>query len=203
MATRDRHPRRGVGYENPGTIRGLWRRHVKGSRATGSGSVTRAAAAGAAGGIAGTVAMSMVMLPAGWLGLMGEQPPRRVVDAAARRTPPPTTPHDDDRDVAASLLHLAIGAGAGAAFGLARRGMARGLGFLPRPALGGVVFGLGLWALNYLALAPSLDILPPPDEDRPGRPPVMVLAHLVFGATCGIVVDRLATGPRRSRRFRV
>ncbi len=169
-------------------------------------------AAGAAGGLVGTVAMSAVMLSAGWLGLMGAQPPRRVVDAASNRT---RRGHGDDtgssgddersreaqasgegggdgaRDVAASLLHLAVGTAAGGVLGVVRDGAARSGVRLP-PAASGAAFGLALWAVNYAAIAPALDILPPPHEDRGGRPPSMIIAHLVFGITSGVVADRLA-----------
>ena len=150
--------------------------------------------AGAAGGTVATLAMSVLMLAGGALGLMGTQPPRRVVDKVADEvTPGPTDPgatDPDARDAAASMLHVAIGAVAGALFALGRsaseatRSPSRG------PLLG-AVFGLAFWAVNYMALAPALNLLPPATRDRPGRPPVMVAAHLVYGLTSAVVSDRL------------
>jgi hypothetical protein len=55
----------------------------------------------------------------------------------------------------------------------------------------GAAFGAGLYALNYAGLAPALGVLPPPTEDRPGRQPTMLAAHLVYGSTLGALLDRL------------
>jgi hypothetical protein len=56
-----------------------------------------------------------------------------------------------------------------------------------------------------VALAPALNLLPPAMRDRPGRPPVMIAAHLVYGVLTAVVTDRLlarirvCTGDRRLR----
>ncbi len=47
-----------------------------------------------------------------------------------------------------------------------------------------VLFGVVFWII------PLLGLMPPPDRDRPGRPVVMVLAHVVYGLTLGAVVGR-------------
>jgi hypothetical protein len=150
-------------------------------------------AAGAAGGAVATLAMSVPMLAAGALGLMGTQPPRRVVDKVADELAPDATHAAADsgtRDAVASILHVAIGAVAGALLALGRSASWA----TRRPSIGpllGAVFGLAFWALNYLALAPALNLLPPATRDRPGRPPVMVAAHLVYGLVAAVVSDAL------------
>jgi hypothetical protein len=150
-------------------------------------------AAGAAGGAIATLAMSVPMLAAGALGLMGTQPPRRVVDKVADEVAPDVTDDAADsgaRDAAASVLHVAIGSVAGALLALGRSTSPA----TRRPSMGpllGAVFGLAFWALNYLALAPALNLLPPATRDRPGRPPVMVAAHLVYGLVAAVVSDAL------------
>jgi len=152
-------------------------------------------AAGAIGGAAATLAMSAVMLAGGAAGLMGTQPPRRVVDRAAEELDLRAT-GAGARDTAASVLHVAIGAVAGALFALGRSTTR----FTRRPPNGpllGAVWGLAFWALNYLALAPGLHILPPATRDRPGRPPVMIAAHLVYGVSTAVLTDRLLAGLRR------
>jgi hypothetical protein len=124
---------------------------------------------------------------AGWL---GEMPPHRVTEkaeeAAGVAPPKPVT------DALASVLHVAVGAGAGAAYGAARAAVDSRI---PAP-IEGAAFGVAFWAVAYVGLAPALSILPPPDRDRPGRPPVMIAAHVVFGAVLGAVVDSLTRDAR-------
>jgi hypothetical protein len=155
--------------------------------------VARGAVVGAAGGTVATFAMTALMevgQRAGWLGTM---PPRRVIEkaeeAAGVALPEPAT------DVLASLLHVAVGAGAGAVYGAAR---AATRSPLPAP-VEGAAFGLAFWATTYIGLAPALAILPRPDHDRPGRPPVMIAAHVVFGAVLGAVIDVVMTDRRGHR----
>jgi hypothetical protein len=129
--------------------------------------------------------MSAVMLVAGRTGAMGAQPPERVtekaLDAADVR---PTS--EGQQDAAASLAHLAFGAGGGAAFALLHRRLN-----LPVPAVAqGVVFGLGVWAASYQGWIPALGILPPADDDRPGRRRTMIAAHVVYGGVLGALEDR-------------
>jgi hypothetical protein len=40
-------------------------------------------------------------------------------------------------------------------------------------------------------LAPIAGILPPPPDDRPGRPPVMLAAHVLWGCVSVVLGDRL------------
>ena len=114
------------------------------------------------------------------LHLMGEQPPKRITEAALNRA------GVEDASVAsafaAPVAHLAFGATTGVLFGLLRPLAAS----LPGGPLG-VAFGLGIYAISYMGWIPALKILPPPDRDRPGRPAVMVLAHIVYGAVLGQV----------------
>jgi hypothetical protein len=159
--------------------------------ATADTSFAQSAVAGVAAGTAATIAMSALMLPASRLGLMGTQPPRRMIDEAADRAPTAETPDEAMRDLGASLLHLAIGAGAGLAFVLGRQAVVRLTGRRPPSVASGASFGLALWALNYTALAPSLDILPPAHEDRAGRQPTLIVAHIVYGVCCALIAERL------------
>ena len=150
-----------------------------------------ALAAGAAGGTVATLAMSALMLAGGAVGLMGTQPPRRVVDKAADKLDLEAT-DPGTRNAAASALHVAIGALAGAMLALARSALPVTRSPSNGPLLG-AAFGLGFWALAYLAIAPALNLLPPATRDRPGRPQVMIAAHLVYGLTTAVVSDRLLT----------
>ena len=149
-------------------------------------SLPQAVAAGALAGAAATLVMSLVMLPAKWVGLLGTQPPRRIADRMIEasgggwRTPEPV------RRLGTTLVHLATGAGCGAAFGVARS-RSGGAG---SPAVVGPAFGAGIWSVAYLIAAPALKLLPPPDRDRPARPQVMFVAHLLYGFVTATLFDR-------------
>ncbi|MEA2518091.1 MAG: hypothetical protein QOF49_171, partial [Chloroflexota bacterium] len=138
----------------------------------------------AAGVAVATVAMSAVMVAGDRMGLMGEQPPTAVTRAAlggvGADDPPGTA------DLIAPVAHLGFGATAGVVYGLTRRLFPR----VPGVALG-PMFGLGVWAVSYKGWIPALGILPQPDDDRPDRPTVMVVAHVVYGVVLGWLV-----GPR-------
>src|SRR5688572_13116405 len=77
-------------------------------------------ARGAAAGSLSTVSMSAVMWGAQQLGLMGQQPPKKITRAALEAVD--ATPLPEPAENAMSLLaHLGFGAACGAAFTAARR----------------------------------------------------------------------------------
>ena len=39
--------------------------------------------------------------------------------------------------------------------------------------------------VSYSGWLPALHLMPPPEQDRPGRQPSMVAAHVVYGAVLG------------------
>jgi hypothetical protein len=114
---------------------------------------------GAIGGGVGTLFMSVFMLACGALGVMGEQPPKKVTRRAFAAIVG-NSPSERTSNVLASFAHLAFGMGAGALFGLLPwRGQAR-----PLSALQGILFGVGVWATSYHGWIPMLGILPHPPE---------------------------------------
>lgn len=131
------------------------------------------AASGAASGIAATAVMSLLLGAARRWGLVGEPPPRRLTRRILSRLGP-RSPRGPALDAAAMVAHFSYGAAMGALFGLvtARPSAARGM-----------LFGLGVWAVNYAGVLPKLGLMPRARFDRPGRPTSMILAHLVYGAT--------------------
>jgi uncharacterized membrane protein YagU involved in acid resistance len=145
-------------------------------------------ATGAISGLLATVPMTLAMegmhamLPA-WERY--PLPPRQITEeleqAASIRKD-----LDETQETALTLAsHLAYGAGAGAVYGsIAAR--------LPAsPAVRGAAFGLGVWAVSYLALMPALGILKPATEHPRRRTALMIGAHLVWGASAGVLFDRL------------
>jgi hypothetical protein len=131
--------------------------------------------------------MTAFMLAAQRLGLMGKIPPSKITDAVLDRLGAGRT----DRRLWTTLFHVGFGAAAGALYGLVRRRRPRPV----RAALEGATFGTGVWAASYAGWVPALGIMPPPDEDRPGRPAAMVAAHWIFGGTLGALYSWMRRAP--------
>ena len=144
------------------------------------GTVTTGLADAASGAVA-TAAMSAVMIAGDRIGLLGEPPPTTVTRAALREAG--VQRPSDAAGMVAPLAHLWFGAQGGVAFGMIRR-------FVPGipGAILGVLFGLGIYCVSYKGWIPALGILPPPEDDRPGRPAVMIAAHIGYGLTLGWLI---------------
>ncbi|GII96028.1 hypothetical protein [Sinosporangium siamense] len=144
------------------------------------------AARGASDGVIATAAMSAVMELGRRMGLLPEHPPKHVMRAGLpghkRRPKKYESP-------LAILAHFAFGAGLGGLFSMAA-------GKRRVPVSLGVGYGVAIWIAGYQAGLPALDILPPISEDRPGRPLVMGLGHVVFGACLAILHNDQVRGQR-------
>jgi hypothetical protein len=81
--------------------------------------------------------------------------------------------------------HFAYGAACGAVYAPLARALK------PPPVAGGVAFGLAVWAGSYLGWLPAAGILRPATEHPARRNALMIAAHVVWGATTGLLVDRL------------
>jgi hypothetical protein len=151
-----------------------------------------AALIGAGAGVAATTAMSALMLAAQRTGAMGQLPPHRIADETVERSSADEAIGRRGRGALGWLLHFGFGAGAGALYAVMRRRLDP-----PTPAaVDGVAFGLAVWTVSYLGWVPALGFLPPATEDRPGRPPAMIAAHVVFGAALAWLVARARPGDR-------
>ncbi len=152
----------------------------------------RDAALGAVAGIGATLVMSVVMLAATKAGILGKQPPRKLSErflGAIGRSHPP----EHERRIGTTVIHLGIGAVAAAAQQLFRGASGR-----PGPSVvWGALFGALLYAVNYFVLAPAARVLPQPWNDRPGRPPVMALSNVLYGAVAAAIGDRLVRAAAR------
>ncbi len=136
---------------------------------------------GALGGVVGTAAFTGWMKGAQRAGLLGELPPRKIARKAIGQAPSKTT-----LDVATVVTHLGFGVATGALFGvLSRRLHPRVPG-----AVQGALWGSLVWAASYAGWVPALGIMPPPQKDRPERPWVMFLGHLIFGGLLGAIAGR-------------
>ena len=138
---------------------------------------------GAAAGAVATIPMSVVMLGAGRLGLMGEQPPEAITkEAVADATG--IEPHGASSDLLASLAHLAFGAASGVLHAALPRSPR-----VPAP-VAGMALALGIWSASYQGWVPRFGALPHADYDRKDRVAVMISAHLIFGAVLGTLEQR-------------
>lgn len=155
----------------------------------------QAAALGAASGVVATGAMSAIMLAAQRAGIMSELPPHDIADDTVNRTAARDDVDQGGRDALGWIFHFVFGAASGAMFAVVRRVVR-----LPGPAaLHGIPYALGIWAVSYLGWVPALGFLPPATRDEPGRPPTMILAHVVFGAITGALLERLGRRTRSPR----
>ncbi len=87
--------------------------------------------------------------------------------------------------------HFGYGAAAGGGYGLLADRLP-----LP-PALRGIAYGIATWMFSYLGWLPAFGILRPATEHPGRRNALMIVAHIVYGATLGLLFERLEE--RRSR----
>lgn len=140
----------------------------------------------AVGGALATAAMSAVMLAGSRMGLMPDQPPKRIARAflpGRKHRPKP------GEGVLGAVTHVGFGAVCGTLLALVCRRRRP-------PALLGVGYGLAIWLVSYQGWVPRMGILPPISADRPGRPVVMATGHVVYGAVLVLAVNHLNDAAR-------
>ncbi|HEX8720699.1 MAG TPA: DUF6789 family protein [Pyrinomonadaceae bacterium] len=145
---------------------------------------------GALAGLAATAPMTLAMK------LMHEQlpreeryplPPRQVTEGVAEKAGVEQHLDEETREAATWVSHFAYGTACGALYGALSGERADG-----RAALAGVGFGLAVWAGSYLGWLPAAGIISPATEHPARRNALMMAAHVVWGATTGVVLERLA-----------
>ncbi len=108
-------------------------------------------------------------------------PPRLITMSLARKVGQLHELNEPRRTIAANLAHYGYGASVGSIFGL----------FAPRnlaaSALAGAGYGLLVWAISYLGLLPALELYPSATIAPRRRNMLMVVAHLIWGATLGAI----------------
>jgi putative membrane protein len=112
-------------------------------------------------------------------------PPRRITMRAAGKAG--VRPHMDEpqRTTATLAAHFGYGTAIGSLLGaFAPKGAAKA-------AAAGAGFGLLVWAVSYLGLMPALDLHPPATREPARRNLLMIVAHLLWGATAGAVTAAL------------
>ena len=84
--------------------------------------------------------------------------------------------------------HIGYAVAAGAVYGTTAAGLK-----LP-PALRGAGYGLALWAASYLGWLPATGLYRPATREPLARNALIIAAHLLWGATLGLVDQQLADG---------
>jgi putative membrane protein len=129
-------------------------------------------------------------------------PPRQIVDNTVRKAEleaeaPGQAQHAGERDTGledlarderagvALAAHFAFGAMAGTAYGPIARTRPGS------PALAGVGFGLMVWLSQYLGVLPAVGVLSNATHHPARRNALMIAAHVVWGASLGLMADRL------------
>ena len=150
---------------------------------------------GVLAGLAATAPMSLAMK------LMHEQlpheeryplPPRQVTEGLAEKVGVREDLGEEERKAATWVSHFAYGTACGALYGALS-------GERPdeHPVLAGVGFGLAVWAGSYLGWLPAAGIIAPATEHPARRNALMIAAHVVWGATTGLALERLSEGEQR------
>jgi hypothetical protein len=149
---------------------------------------TQRLASGAAAGLLATVPMTAAMVAMHRKLPARERfplPPRRVTMRAAGKAGVRRHMRESHRTAATLAAHFGYGTAVGSLLGaFAPKGPAKA-------AAAGAGFGLLVWAVSYLGLMPALDLHPPATRDTPRRNLLMVAAHLLWGATAGVIADSL------------
>jgi hypothetical protein len=149
-------------------------------------------------GLAATVPMTAVMellhrqLPPSQ---QDPLPPRKITQRLTRRAGVEHELDEGDHQALALASHFAYGASTGSIYAVLdehlRPHFPRALRDLPPPALDaahGTAFGLLVWAASYLGWLPAAGIMKPATRHRAPRNALMITAHVVFGATLGLMV---------------
>lgn len=149
---------------------------------------------GVLAGLVATAPMTAAMLLMHSLLPREEQeplPPRKIAEKvvdeaeeAADKSGVENHVGEPERTALTWASHFGYGAGMGALYApLAEK--------IPlSPPLGGIAFGLAVWAGSYLGLLPAMNVLHP-EEESPRRHALMIAAHVVWGSVTGVLVDRL------------
>ena len=145
---------------------------------------------GALAGLAATAPMTLAMK------LMHEQlprgekyplPPRQVTEGIAEKAGVREHMDEEERAAATWVSHFAYGAACGALYGALS-----GERLDEHPLAAGAGFGAAVWAGSYLGWLPAAGIISPATEHPARRNALMIAAHLVWGATAGVILERLS-----------
>jgi hypothetical protein len=113
-------------------------------------------------------------------------PPRQVTENAAASAGVDLGPEEQTHQTATLAAHFGYGATVGAMYG-----PLAGATGLPRVAEG-MLYGVAIWGGSYFGLLPGAGLYRSAKDEAPSRNALMLTAHLVWGASLGLIVGALA-----------
>ena len=143
---------------------------------------------GAVAGFIGTGPMTASMI-IGWRLLPAQEkyplPPRQITGEVAERLGIEDRMNENELSAISLGSHFVYRALSGALYGLLN-GTIR-----LQPSLKGILAGLAVWTGSYLGWIPAVGILPPATRHPWRRNLLMIIAHIAWGATMGMVFKKL------------
>ena len=112
-------------------------------------------------------------------------PPRHVTENAAASVGVDLGPDESTHRAATLAAHFSYGASTGALY--SKVAGVTGLS----PAVEGMLFGVAVWAGSYLGLLPGAGLYPSAEDESAPRNALMIGAHLVWGASLGVLMHTL------------
>ena len=117
-------------------------------------------------------------------------PPRVITDQAARRVGIRAPASESGKRARALAAHFTFGALCGLFFPAWGRNL-NGV----RSVAAGAYYGLGIWALSYLGWVPAMGLMAPATRQPVERNAMMIVAHLIWGATLAAAFQHLRGTP--------
>lgn len=157
-------------------------------------SAVHSALCGAVSGFAATGPMTVLMLAVHRLLPRWQQealPPEEITDWMLQRLGVRGGLSKPQLVGVALVSHFGFGSTAGAVHGALMRKRGGRL-------VGGVAYGLVVYAVNYMGWIPAAGVLKPPHKAPKGRVAMMVLAHVVYGAALSTVSGLIGNAARKS-----
>jgi hypothetical protein len=120
-------------------------------------------------------------------------PPRQITQNAAAAAGVALGADEETREAATLATHFGYGASAGSLYA-PFAGSTR----LP-PVVEGALYGMLVWGGSYLGILPGAGLYRSAKDETAGRNALMMSAHLVWGASLGLLVNAIANNDQRSR----
>ena len=111
-------------------------------------------------------------------------PPRKVTMRVAKKAGVKKHLDEEEKTAATLAAHFGYGAAMGGLFALLAP---RAPG---RPVAKGIAWGLIVWSTSYLGLLPAAGLHEPATRHPRERNLLMILAHVVWGGTLGLLLSR-------------
>ena len=112
-------------------------------------------------------------------------PPRQITERAAAEAGVELGPNEETHQNVTLAAHFAYGAAAGALYGAVARATP-----LPR-AVEGMLYGMAVWSGSYLGMLPGVGLYRSATDDSAPRNALMIAAHLIWGASLGVMTGAL------------